>query len=501
MDDDGINKDFDDFLKKHYENHIIKPERALWEGINSRLNQEKIDIGLRKVRYLKVFVFSLAAIFVGTIITFFISLTEIDKTVSPSDTTNNNLLYVNNSQVIKTDSIINASGLISNQTGSVSGEIKIKKNKLTYNKIRESKEMLSTQKQDSELVNNFYYNNTISKRELAVNKIKEDITIKSSSFVSNSDSLKNLSFALMTFGIRDSSTMGINIAKALEKISIPIYIDTGLTGIMQLSQNSDQCDLKLSGLTQNLTQSGESRASKSGGKRLPFFIEGFVSPEISYRALAVNTQYSVPDYGKTYFNKKEKPDFTFAAGVSGGSGITDNIILRSGIFYSRYSLKFKTEAIYLLNTSPDGNLVYTSSGPVNLQLISSDSLSNESLLKSSLNFSYLNIPLIIELHFWNNYFINLGLNFNLLVGQNMNWQAENYDGNFSNATSKPIRGLKSNSISMILGLGTEKPVSHNLSIIVNPTLKVNLSSINNKAPVKSYPYSWGLNAGLRYYFN
>ena len=73
--------------------------------------------------------------------------------------------------------------------------------------------------------------------------------------------------------------MGINIAKALEKISIPIYIDTGLTRIMQLSQNSDQCDLKLSGLTQNLTQSGESGASKSGGKRLPFFIEGFVSPE------------------------------------------------------------------------------------------------------------------------------------------------------------------------------------------------------------------------------
>ena len=220
MDDDGINKDFDDFLKKHYENHIIKPERALWEGINSRLNQEKIDIGLRKVRYLKVFVFSLAAIFVGTIITFFISLTEIDKTVSPSDTTNNNLLYVNNSQVIKTDSIINASGLISNQTGSVSGEIKIKKNKLTYNKIRESKEMLSTQKQDSELVNNFYYNNTISKRELAVNKIKEDITIKSSSFVSNSDSLKNLLFCFNDF--RNQGTLqqwGSILLKHLKKLA------------------------------------------------------------------------------------------------------------------------------------------------------------------------------------------------------------------------------------------------------------------------------------------
>ena len=206
-------------------------------------------------------------------------------------------------------------------------------------------------------------------------------------------------------------------------------------------------------------------------KRLPFFIEGFVSPEISYRALVTNTQYSVPDYGKTYFNKKEKPDFTFSTGVTGGFGITDNIILRSGIFYSRYSLKFKTEALHLLITGTDGNFVYTSSGPVNLSLSSSDSLSNESLLKSSLNFSYLNVPLIAEIHFMNNYFINLGLNFNMLIGQNMNWQAENYDGNFSNATADPIDGLEPISISMIVGFGTEKHLTRNLSMILNPITK------------------------------
>ena len=134
MDDDRINKDFDDFLKKRYENYNIEPDKALWEGINSRLYQKKITTGLRKIRYLKVAVFSLAAIFAGTIIFFGIitrnghtenqSVIKIAKTIQPFDTTNDNLLSVNNIQVEKADSIINTSTLVSDKTGSVSSGIK-----------------------------------------------------------------------------------------------------------------------------------------------------------------------------------------------------------------------------------------------------------------------------------------------------------------------------------------------------------------------------------------
>lgn len=541
MDEDRINKEFDDFLKNRYEDHTIEPDKVLWEGINSRLYQKKIDIGLSKVRYLKVAVFSLAAIFAGTIIYFGIitlndhpknqSINKIAKRIQPSDTENDSLLPVINTNGEKPDSIIDASTLISNQNNAVSDGIKIKKNKLTGNKIHENIVISAAQNIDTASINKVSYANTISKKEFTFNNINENINITSSMVLSNSDSLNKKFFDLKTVGIRDSSTIGVNKVKGIEKIKPPKYIEPGslkflkpiiadlqlairpnidksdhlhivtATEITQLSQRSDQDDLKLAGLNQNITLSGESGTSRSVSIRSPFFIEGFVSPEISYRALVTNTQYSVPDYGKTYFNKKEKPDFTFSTGVSGGFFISDNIIFRSGIFYSRYSLKFKTEALHLLNTGPDGNLVYTSSGIVNLKLISSDSISNESLLKSSLNFSYLNIPFVAEFHFTNNYFINLGLNLNMLVGQNMNWQAENYDGNFSNANADPIDGLEHGTISMIIGFGTEKHLARKLSMILNPSLKICLSSINNTAPVKSYPYVWGMNAGLRYYFN
>lgn len=541
MDEDRINKEFDDFLKNRYEDHTIEPDKVLWEGINSRLYQKKIDIGLSKVRYLKVAVFSLAAIFAATIIYFGIitlndhpknqSINKIAKRIQPSDTENDSLLPVINTNGEKPDSIIDASTIISNQNNAVSDGIKIKKNKLTGNKIHENIVISAAQNIDTASINKVSYANTISKKEFTINNINENINITSSMVLSNSDSLNKKVFDLKAVGIRDSSTIGVNKVKGIEKIKPPKYIEPGslkflkpiiadlqlairpnidksdhlhivtATEITQLSQRSDQDDLKLAGLNQNITLSGESGTSRSVSIRSPFFIEGFVSPEISYRTLVTNTQYSVPDYGKTYFNKKEKPDFTFSTGVSGGFFISDNIIFRSGIFYSRYSLKFKTEALHLLNTGPDGNLVYTSSGIVNLQLISSDSISNESLLKSSLNFSYLNIPFVAEFHFKNNYFINLGLNLNMLVGQNMNWQAENYDGNFSNANADPIDGLEPGTISMIIGFGTEKHLARKLSMILNPSLKICLSSINHTAPVKSYPYVWGMNAGLRYYFN
>ena len=106
-----------------------------------------------------------------------------------------------------------------------------------------------------------------------------------------------------------------------------------------------------------------------------------------------------------------------------------------------------------------------------------------------------------ELHLGNNYFLNLGLNLNMLSGQNMNWKSEDYDGNFSETAADPIDGLEFGSLSMNAGIGKEKYITRQLSILVNPSVRINLTALNTTAPVKSYPYSWGLNAGLRYYFD
>ena len=89
----------------------------------------------------------------------------------------------------------------------------------------------------------------------------------------------------------------------------------------------------------------------------------------------------------------------------------------------------------------------------------------------------------------------------MLAWQNMNWQAEDYNGNFTETTADPINGLKFGGISIAVGLGKEKYIARQLSLTIIPSLRINLTSLNYTSPVKSYPYSWGLNAGLRYYFD
>jgi hypothetical protein len=481
MDDNRINNDFDDFLKKRYENHTIEPDGELWEGLNARLYQKKFNKSFSNVRNLKIAIVSLAIFLVATFLYFEVktqkfqhetqSISEISKTSVSSDKSNENLLTVkqeNNTRKGKIDSNNNISGLASDLSIGASSENKTKRINVTDSQTRENNKIQSAQKPVSAFIEKI--------------EITKDLELGSLKF------FKPIN-PILIFNIKPDIENPVNLQMA------------GVTKIFQVSQKPEKRGLKSPILNQSLTVSGESGTASSGKKRSPFFIEGFISPEISYRALATNVKYGIPDYGKTYFNNKEKADFTFSTGISGGFGITGNIVLRSGLFYSRYTLKFKTEAIHLLNTGFDGSLIYTSSGPVNLTLSPSDSLSNESLIKSSLNFSYINIPLIAEFHFRNNYFLDLGLSFNMLVGQNMNWQAEDYDGDFSDTFGDPLDGLEKGIVSMIVGIGTEKKISHNLSLIINPSLRISLNSINNTAPVKSYPYSWGLNAGLRYYIN
>jgi len=490
-------KEFDDFLRKRYEDHTIEPEKSLWEGIIMRLYQKKIDRNIYKIRQLKIAISAIAAILTGVVVYSLITtrgnkhetqiISEIPVTSAPVE--NENLLKsginnkINNKKPEYSDKTENKK---------FNSESKEKKSGL-INETPASPAQFISQVSDSSFNNTvlltsseFYDTSSVKKRDIQ----PIDQIILPKYIQPNTLKICEREASILTGVIRS------NLNKSADsKI-------TALNSIRRVSEKSKQPELILPEASyRSPDQPGELTTAENSQRHTHYFIEGYVSPEISYRALSVNSKYSMLDYGKSYFNRAERPDFTFSAGISGGFKITDNLILKSGAYYSRYSFKFETNASNLIKIGSDENLVYTSSGPVKITLISSDSLSTKSLVKSSLNFSFLNVPLIAEIHFRNNYFLNLGLNLSILTGQNMNWQAEDYDGNFSETAADPIDGLEFGSLSMTVGVGKEKYITRQLSILLNPSIRINLTSLNNTAPVKSYPYSWGLNAGMRYYFD
>jgi len=462
-------KEFDDLLRKRYEDHTIEPEESLWEGINMRLYQKKIDRNIHKIRQLKIAISAVAAILTGVIVYSLIGSKE-----------NRHEIQMISELPVKQATAEKAEGdlLKLNDNNKLNVELSADLNKTANDNL-----------------------NPVSNQ-----KITEAINETSASFTQFinpvPDSSYSRVFSLTTSEFHDTSLIKSNDIKLVTDINNSTENkSTVLKIIRKVPEKSNQAELILPETDRGVDKSEQSATSGNGKKQTRLFIEGSVSPEISYRVLLANTRYSIPDYGKTYFNKTENPDLTFSTGVSGGIRITDKLILKAGAYYSRYSYKLKTEAFNLIYTGSDGYLAYTSSGPVNITLISSDSISKESFIKSSISFSFVNIPVMAELHLGNNYFLNLGLNLNMLSGQNMNWKSEDYDGNFSETAADPIDGLEFGSLSMNAGIGKEKYITRQLSILVNPSVRINLTALNTTAPVKSYPYSWGLNAGLRYYFD
>jgi len=489
-------KEFDDLLRKRYEDHTIEPERALWEGINTRLYQKKIDSNIRKVRQLKIALSAVAAILAGVVVYSLIMtkenkpetqiLSEIPVTSAPDP----------NESLLK-------SGL-NNKLNNEKSEYSDKSAQEKFNPESKEKKpglIKKTLASSTQLINPVI--------ESSYNRIVllTALEYHDTSLIKNYQGRSFTDFKipdyLQTCPIKIKE-LGLSVLPGLisSNINKPTgTIGTDLNSIKGIPDKSIKPELILSDVVRGYDQPVEETSAANRSKKVSFFLEGNVTPELSYRALSVNTQYSLPDYGKSYFNKAERPDFTFSAGISGGLNITDRLKLKTGVYYSRYSFKLKTESFNLINTSSNGYLAYTSSGQVNITLISSDSLSKESFIRSSVNFSFIVVPVIAEFRFRNNYYFDLGLNLNMLAGQNMNWQAEDYDGYFSETAADPIDGLEFGSLSMTLGIGKEKYITRQLSVLVNPSVRVNLTSLNKTAPVKSYPYSLGLNAGLRYYFD
>jgi len=490
-------KEFDDLLRKRFEGHSIGPDRALWEGINTRLYQKRIDSNIHRVKQLRIAISAVAAILTGVVVYSIFKTTDNKPDIqitSEIPVTRPSSENVDKIETMKQNNL--------QDEEPVRNLIKSTHEKINPESIKGKKEIIKeTLAIDDRLSDQVVDSSSIQPGVMTASEFHDTLTLLNADIQPIVDSI------LPDQRQSHSSKINEHLASVLPGSLISdMNVTKDTMGIVEntiipVPEKSSQNTIKFPEVQQSFDQVGKLTLTDTQIKHTCFFIEAFVMPEFSYRALLTNPKYIVPDYDIAYFNKTEKSDFTFSAGISGGFRMSDKLILKSGVFYSRYSFKFRTEAFYLLNTSTGGNLVYTSSGPVTISLLSSDTLSNESFIKSSIKFSYVNIPVIVELHLRYNYFINLGINLNMLACQNMNWQAEDYDGNFTETVADPIEGIEFGGMSMIIGLGKEKYITRQLSVLINPSVRINLTSINNTSPVKSYPYSWGLNAGLRYYFD
>ena len=476
---------FDDFIKNKYEGHTSSPPEAYWNEIESRLNAPK------KINFKKHFTsywipYAAATAFLIAVSAYFVFTENHPNTLQYSYSADQaqagkskTLHYSDTTE--KTESISNNSVKTNREFSAMVKPVLSKQTEII--KLTKNKEGLKTQKEQK-------YIHTESGSTNGDNSNLP--TNKTSSLASTT--LKNTEQVNKTIAIqaiKDTSRM--DISPVPETDSKPV-------NTIALTDNADYKlvfdTISPSGLPPDNFNSIEVQPNKTRlglKKRLSF--EMFFTPGYTFRTVSDNRTNYNPEYNKAYFDKRDKGTFTFAAGMLMDVKASDKISLSTGVTYSQYSQGFTTESFHLNYTDSQNAWLYTSTGDLYFKIISTDSISQNDILRSSIRFSYINIPLIVKYRFAKNYYVDAGLSLNLLINQSFNLRAENFDGEFD---ATPISDLERSNFILNLGIGREFTLRNKFSLVINPGINLYLTSINNDATVKSYPFTIGLQAGLKY---
>lgn len=230
-----------------------------------------------------------------------------------------------------------------------------------------------------------------------------------------------------------------------------------------------------------------------------FSLTSFFSPDFaSYRLQ--NDQYEdAYDFGKN-----ERHELSSTAGALIDYRFKKHLSIESGLTFSNTNIEVEPQTIF---AQPDnnGDIKYrfnTSSGyGYILPSFTSNPNIGDSLyaFTSSHLLQYISLPSLIKFNFSKKKFgfdIKAGASVNFLTKGKVETSVAN-GTNHEQEVVKNLYGLKKIYFSGITGIGINYAISDKFSITFDPSFRYALNSINNNAPVKSYPNTFMFPIGLK----
>ena len=233
------------------------------------------------------------------------------------------------------------------------------------------------------------------------------------------------------------------------------------------------------------------------------YIEGIFSPDLTTRFIKDNDPYDkcTSDFVKSH----EANNFSYSEGIKIGYDL-GKWSLQTGCLYTTQTLCIRPMTMYpyLSNGQMQCSLV-TSSGTVDIPYAGLQSLGDSMRVKgdSRQTLGFLSIPLQLKYKLGGNnklsFYVLSGISVNILVKQETNLEiAYDYaDDDYRKLTT--IKGPKNIYYGYSLGAGASYRLRRWYASI-EPSLRGAMSSINDNAPVKTYPYTLGLGVMIGYHF-
>ena len=472
-----LHKNFDKIISSKLENQSVDVNDGLWENVNNRLLEKQLVKSKQQIRFQRIAIISITALFIASLIIFIHP-----KNKSGQDIT---LLKKENTKISQNSPKDNTGKLQQENKPDIKPERPKVISQSDKNEQLKKNIPASVNKQDKQNPQ------TLSKSNDKQIKISEPANQPTNNEITKTQQPSTITppqkSPIETTKIT-AKDLSVNEKPGNINTYLPVNNDTSV------AQRDSTTQLLP---TQNLLTQDNTNNSKEPEKK-EFSIQVFASPEYAYRSLRNNKAYFNPKHDKAYFNSRDKGQFSFSAGLLLSVKIKPKLNISTGVSYSKFSQKFTTEGFNIETTNSSNGYLYTSTGITNVSTNNSDTVLQQALLRSSLQLSYINVPIVAEFYYLPNLFVQGGINFNILAKEDMNWQAENEnEDDDCEISTDNIEGLKTTNVSFIIGAGKEFPLFKTYKFVFQPSFRIFLTSINDKNTVKTYPYSYFLHLAIK----
>jgi hypothetical protein len=497
---------------KHFEE---QPSNAVWEKLQASLDKQNADKYKRQTKEWKRIAI-LLILLLGSFIIYEILIITRQKEISKNHLSTKTKAEKNNTSKVNTKSLNNDNSKQETNKKNIMKEKNLSETTLDKHKRNNSK--YDNDHSDSKNMNSLKNPNLHDKSNISLkNKIygEQNSKILKTQFENNKkkrlmifdEQLKKIK----EFTQREKPSFVDNTSTTAETIKLRLLNKIHLTQIQTQLIYQQNIILPKSSLLPVIDNITTKISKKSKENFKPYWtVTPFISNNWTYNHidndLADNTGNNLNE--KDEINKREREEFSFSTGALFTRQLSKHFSIKTGIIYSNSVIAISPQEIYAKRKIDDGTIAYkyiTSSGygyvkpDFGLPPSIGDSIEAS---EAHHNLQSISIPLSVSWRIDKKKFSiipSFGFTANFISNAAVKTE-------ISDALNKEkvdiigLDGINRFYAGFMADINLQYSVSKKLSLNLLPNFKHALSSITKNYVVKTYPYSFGIGAGLTFKF-
>lgn len=484
---EDLHDELDDFLKASFENHTLIPDDRLWDELVPRMSIKSVTYS----KYIKMrnALIGTAASLVGAIFLLIALNTNIFKSQhiaieSLRKPIEQSIRSVKNNQAqrIKPHQVerANHANLIIKHINKRNSSIKNKI--LTNSSTKEdqtSKELFAFESTKSIHLNK---QNPQNEQSLQIATVKDSVT---------PEKITAKTMAEFSTSV-DTSTINHYAKKSKPSVSKPEKPILELPKIDFSTLNQG----KLNPFASSESYQNQGKFSFNEFiKRIEIGISA--SPFLATRSLSPISAIGNANFDAQYYNNIEKSVISGSAGIDIAFKSNEDWTFITGFHFSNYQQQTQSDALHREVIHSNELMLFTSAGKIPIYGAGMDQLPILSVINTNVSINYIEIPLLARYYWFQNVYIDAGIDYSYITSTKTTIKTEDYSGNLSYFE---IAGLNKNAFKTLLGIGFDFKLTKHVRLELGPEAKWQINPLNG-VEINTHPLYLGIRTGLRFTLN